>query len=251
MSTQLKQEPNHQPSESRIERHFQLNELGTNVKTELVAGFTTFLAMAYILFVNPNVLGAAGMNPGAVFVATGLVALVGSVTMGLFANYPIAIAPGMGLNAFFAYSVVIGMGIPWQTALSGVLVSGLFFIALTLSGIRETVVNAIPAPLKMAVAAGIGFFIAFIGLKNAGIVVANEATVVGLGALGTGTTLLSVFGLVVTALLMVRNIKGGIFIGMLLTAIVGMIFNLVPTPTAISDIVSMPPSMSSTKWPYS
>ncbi|MFY9856429.1 MAG: NCS2 family permease, partial [Exiguobacterium chiriqhucha] len=172
-----------------MERYFQLNELGTNIKTELIAGFTTFLAMAYILFVNPNVLGAAGMDMGAVFVATGLVALVGSVMMGLFANYPIAIAPGMGLNAFFAYSVVLGMGIPWQTALSGVLVSGMFFIDLTLSGIRETVVNAIPGPLKMAVAAGIGFFIAFIGLKNAGIVVANEATLVGLGSLGTGTTL--------------------------------------------------------------
>ena len=246
MSTQLKQEQQQPSTTSRIDRYFQLTALGTSVRTELIAGFTTFLAMAYILFVNPNILGAAGMDTGAVFVATGLVAVVGSLTMGLLANYPIAIAPGMGLNAFFAYSVVIGMGIPWQTALSGVLVSGLFFIVLTLSGIRETIVNAIPAPLKMAVAAGIGFFIAFIGLKNAGIVVASEATLVSLGSLGTGTTLLAVFGLVVSALLMARDVKGGIFIGMLLTAIVGMIFGLVPTPTAISDVVSMPPSMSST-----
>ncbi len=131
MSTQLKQEQQQPSTTSRIDRYFQLTALGTSVRTELIAGFTTFLAMAYILFVNPNILGAAGMDTGAVFVATGLVAVVGSLTMGLLANYPIAIAPGMGLNAFFAYSVVIGMGISWQTALSGVLVSGLFFIVLT------------------------------------------------------------------------------------------------------------------------
>lgn len=246
MSTQLKHD--HQPpkKENAIERFFEFQALGTNMRTEFIAGMTTFFAMAYILFVNPNTLAAAGMDAGAVFGATALVAIIGSLTMGLLANYPIALAPGMGLNAFFAYSVVIGMGIPWQTALSGVLVSGLVFMVLTASGVREMIINAIPEPLKMAVAAGIGLFIAFIGLKTGGIVVANEATLVSLGNLGKGTTLLAVFGLAVSAVLMTRGVKGGIFFGMVLTAIAGMIFGLIPVPTSLGEIISAPPSIAPT-----
>ncbi|MGL6102793.1 MAG: NCS2 family permease, partial [Exiguobacterium acetylicum] len=246
MSTQLKQPHQPKAKENAIARFFDFNGLGTNMRTEFIAGMTTFFAMAYILFVNPNTLAEAGMDAGAVFGATALVAIIGSVTMGLLANYPIALAPGMGLNAFFAYSVVIGMGIPWQTALSGVLVSGLVFMVLTASGIREMIINAIPEPLKMAVAAGIGLFIAFIGLKTGGLVVANEATLVSLGDLSKGTTLLAVFGLVVSAVLMTRGVKGAIFFGMILTAVAGMIFGLIPVPTSLGEVISAPPSIAPT-----
>ncbi|WP_019415754.1 NCS2 family permease [Paenisporosarcina sp. TG20] len=225
-----------------MKKYFQFEELGTNYRREIIGGLTTFLSMAYILIVNPLVLSldsvpdlpdSMRMDAGAVFVATALAAAVGSLFMGLIAKYPIALAPGMGLNAFFAYTVVLTYGIPWQTALTGVLFSGLIFIVLSLTGIRETIINAIPAELKYAVGAGIGLFIAFIGLTNAGIIVDNPATLVGLGNLSEGNTLLAVFGLVVTVILMVLGIKGGIFYGMILTAIVGMIFSLVEIPSAI------------------
>ncbi len=235
-----------------MKKYFQFEELGTNYRREIIGGLTTFLSMAYILIVNPLTLSlnsvpdlpdAMRMNPGAVFVATALAAAVGSLFMGLIAKYPIALAPGMGLNAFFAYTVVLTYGIPWQTALTGVLFSGLIFIVLSLSGIRETIINAIPAELKYAVGAGIGLFITFIGLRNAGIIVNNEATLVGLGDLSAGNTLLAIFGLVLTVIFMVRGVKGGIFYGMLLTAVAGMIFNLVDVP---SSIVSKVPSVAPT-----
>ncbi|MET0786076.1 MAG: NCS2 family permease [Paenisporosarcina sp.] len=225
-----------------MKKYFQFDELGTNYRREIIGGLTTFLSMAYILIVNPLTLSLASvpdlpdamrMDAGAVFVATALAAAVGSLFMGLIARYPIALAPGMGLNAFFAYTVVLTYGIPWQTALTGVLFSGLIFIVLSLSGIRETIINAIPAELKYAVGAGIGLFITFIGLRNAGIIVNNDATLVGLGDLSAGNTLLAIFGLVLTVIFMVRGIKGGIFYGLLLTAVAGMIFNLVDVPTAI------------------
>jgi adenine/guanine/hypoxanthine permease len=216
-----------------LENYFRLRENGTTVRTEVIAGLTTFLAMAYIIFVNPLILGDAGMDMDAVFAATCLAAAIGTMIMGLYARYPIAQAPGMGLNAFFAYTVVLSMGIPWQTALAGTFMSGLLFLILTLTGIRETVINAIPLPLKLAVGAGIGLFIAFIGLKNAGIVVANEATVVGLGDLGTSTTLLAIFGIIVTAALLMRGLKGAIFYGIVVTAIAGLVTGIIDMPGGI------------------
>ncbi|MRH44899.1 NCS2 family permease [Aquibacillus halophilus] len=228
-----------------MKKFFQFEELGTNFRTEFVAGLTTFLAMAYILFVNPATLAAegTGMDQGAVFTATALAAAVGSLIMGLVAKYPIALAPGMGLNAFFAYTVVLGMGIPWETALAGVLVSGLIFIVLTLSGVREKIINAIPSNLKLAVGAGIGLFIAFIGFQNSGIIVANPATMVSLGDLSVGTTLLAVFGVIVTVVFLTLDLKGGVFYGMIVTAIAGMIFGLIDPPSAVVGAV---PSLAPT-----
>ena len=166
-----------------LNKYFRLKERGTNVRTEIVAGFTTFLAMSYIIFVNPDILSQAGMDPGAVFVATCVAGAVGSIIMGAYANYPIAIAPGMGLNAFFTYGVVIGMGVPWETALMAVFMSGTIFVVLSLLPVREWIINAIPMELKLSIAAGIGFFLIIIGLTSVGIVVDNPATLVGLGDL--------------------------------------------------------------------
>lgn len=229
-----------------MKKYFRFEELGTNYRTEFMAGLTTFLAMAYILFVNPNVLGVTGMDEGAVFTATAIAAAVGTFIMGVLARYPVALAPGMGLNAFFAYTVVLGYGIPWQTALAGVLASGIIFILLTISGLREKIINMIPANLKLAVGAGIGFFIAFIGFQNAGIIIANEATLVGLGDLASPNVLLAIFGLVVSVILLSMNIRGGIFYGMIITSIVGMIFGLIASPKGIGDIISPAPSIAST-----
>ena len=204
-----------------MKKYFQFEELGTNYRREIIGGLTTFLAMAYILVVNPLMLSLDGvedipdemrMNYGAVFVATALAAAVGSLFMGIIARYPIALAPGMGLNAFFAFSVVLGMGIPWQTALTGVLCSGLIFIVLSLTGLRELIINAIPMQLKHAVGAGIGFFITFIGLKNAEIIVPDQATFVTLGNIvETPNALLAIFGLAITVIFMTKGIKGSVF----------------------------------------
>jgi adenine/guanine/hypoxanthine permease len=224
---------------------FMLEQLGTTVRKEFVAGVTTFLSMAYILMVNPFFLGSngAGMNDGAVFTATALAAAIGSIIMGVLAKYPIALAPGMGLNAFFAFSVVIGMQVPWQTALAGVLASGLIFIILTLTGIREKVINAIPASLKYAVAAGIGLFIAFIGLQGAGLITDNSAVLVGIGDLTNGNTLLAVFGVIVTIVLMSYGLKAGVFLGMVITAGAGMFVGLINIPEAvIGPVPSLAPT---------
>ena len=226
-----------------ISKYFNFQEKDTNLKTEAVAGITTFLTMAYALFLIPSVLGDAGMPEKSVFAATALAAAIGTFIMGIFAKFPMGLAPGVGLNAFFTYSVCIGMDIPWQTALSGVLASGIIFLIVSITGIREIVIKAIPTNLKFAVSAGIGLFIAFIGLKNAGIVVANESTFVGLGDLTNPTVLLSVFGLIVIAILMVRGSNIAIFIGMVATVIVGMIFGLINFP---DKIISMPPSIAPT-----
>jgi adenine/guanine/hypoxanthine permease len=226
-----------------LDRYFQLRANGTTVRTEVIAGLTTFLAMAYIVFVNPNILSAAGMDEGAVFVATCLAAAIGTLIMGLYARYPIAQAPGMGLNAFFAFTVVLGMGIPWETALAGTFMSGLLFLILTLTGVREAVIRAIPLQLKLAVGAGIGLFIAFIGLKAAGIVVADEATTVTLGDLGASTTLLAIFGIIITAALLMRGLKGAIFYGIVLTTLVGILTNVIDTP---GRIVGSVPSLAPT-----
>jgi len=238
-----------------VRKYFELDKLGTNYKTEFMAGLTTFLAMAYILFVNPEMLSLAGveglpegtgMDRGADFTATAIAAAVGSLMMGIVARYPIVLAPGMGLNAFFAYTVVLTYGIPWETALSGVLASGIIFLFITVIGLREKIINTIPQNLKLAVGAGIGFFIAFIGFKNAGIIVADDATLITLGSLSDPLVLLAVFGLIVAVILLSKGIKGGIFYSMIATSIVGMIFGLVPKITGINDVVGAVPSIAPT-----
>jgi adenine/guanine/hypoxanthine permease len=235
-----------------MQKYFQFKELGTSYRQEFIGGVTTFLAMAYILVVNPLTLTLASvedlpdalrMDYGAVFVATALAAAIGSIVMGLLGKYPLALAPGMGLNAFFAYTVVLGSGIPWEHALGAVFVSGVFFFILTMTGLREKLINAIPVELKHAVGAGIGLFITFVGLQSAQIIVNNDATLVGLGDLTAGPTLLAIFGIVVTVILMTKGIKGGVFYGMIITAVVGMLFNLIDTPDKIVDSV---PSLAPT-----
>ncbi|GBF12573.1 guanine/hypoxanthine permease PbuG [Tepidibacillus sp. HK-1] len=231
---------------SGIDRFFGLSERNTTVRTELLAGITTFLTMAYILIVNPFFLGQlGGMDMGAVFVATAVSAAIGSLLMGLLANYPIALAPGMGLNAYFTFTVVLGMKVPWQTALAAVFISGAIFFILTLTKIREAIINAIPSGLKHAVSAGIGLFIAFIGLKNAGIIAADpEGTFVKLSTeLGRPDILLTFFGIIVTLFFLVKKVKGGIFYGMILTAIAGWLFGIVQTPTGV---FAAPPSIEPT-----
>ncbi|GAK31619.1 putative MFS transporter, AGZA family, xanthine/uracil permease [Weissella oryzae SG25] len=199
--------------------------------------------MCYILFVNPTVLGAAGMDKGAVFVATGISSAVATIFMGLVAKYPMAIAPGLGVNAFFTYSVVIAMKVPWETAMAGVLIAAIIFLVLTLFKVREKIINLIPQDLKIAISAGIGLFIAFIGLANAGIIVKNPDTMVSLGQLTTPTVLLAVFGLIVTFILISRRVPAAIFIGMILTTIVGLFAGLIKLPTTV---VSAVPSLAPT-----
>ncbi len=235
-----------------MKKYFQFEELGTNFRTEIIAGVTTFLSMAYILFVNPSILSLSGveglpsgtgMDEGAVFVATALAAAIGSFLMGVLAKYPIALAPGMGINAFFAYTVVLTMGIPWETALAGTLTSGIIFVLLSASGIREAIINAIPKDLKLAVGAGIGLFIAFVGMQGSGLIVSNESTLVALGDLKDGNVLLTVFGLFMTVLLVMKKVHGAVFYGMVVTAVLGIVTGLIDMPTRIvSSIPSIEPT---------
>ncbi|GKT02479.1 guanine permease [Furfurilactobacillus sp. OKN36] len=227
----------------KLNHYFMIDELHTTVPRELLAGFTTFISMAYIMFVNPSVLGAAGVDKGAVFTATALASAIGCILMGVLARYPIATAPALGINAFFAYSVVIGMKVPWQTAMAGVFVASLIFMVITVFKLREMIINAIPVDLKYAISSGIGLFIAFIGLNGGGLITANKATVVGLGSLSTPTTWLTIFGLLLTAVLMVKRVPGGIFIGMVATAVLGLITGLIPMP---SHLVAAAPSLAPT-----
>ncbi|MFY9217486.1 MAG: NCS2 family permease [Tepidanaerobacteraceae bacterium] len=226
---------------SGLEGFFALSENGTNVKTEILAGLTTFVTMAYILFVNPLILADAGMDRGAVFMATTLAAAISTLFMGLYANYPFALAPGMGLNAFFAYVMVGSMGLSWQTALGAVFLSGIIAVIVTLTGLRELLIRAIPISMKHAVGAGIGLFIAFIGLVNSGIVVANEATLVDLGDFTQPGTLLATIGLIIMAVLVAKGIKGGILISIVITSIVGIPMGITQIP---SSIISTPPSLA-------
>ena len=228
---------------STIAHYFKLDELNTSVRTEFIAGLTTFASMAYILFVNPTVLGAAGMDKGAVFTATAIASAVATIFMGVVALYPIAIAPGLGVNAFFAYSVVIGMDVKWETAMAGVFVAALIFLVLTFFKIREKIINIIPKNLKLAIASGIGLFIAFIGLHDAGLIVANKDTMVSLGHLSSPTSLLSIFGIIVTFILMSRKTPAAIFIGMILTSLAGILTGLIKLPSAI---ISPAPSLAPT-----
>jgi len=211
----------------QAERYFEFATLNTNWRTEILAGCTTFVTMAYIIFVNSSILSETGMPLPAVVAATCLCAAFGSILMGTLARYPIALAPGMGLNAYFTYSVVKGLHVPWQTALGAVFLSGVAFLLLTALGVRRTIVAAIPTELYSAVAAGIGLFIAFIGLRNAGIVVPNAATVVTLGNLRTPDTALALFGLLLISALMAWDVRAAILIGILITTLAGALFGLV------------------------
>lgn len=226
-----------------LEQFFKLKENRTDVKTEVMAGITTFMTMAYILAVNPNILSAAGMDANAVLIATALASFVGTALMALLANYPFALAPGMGLNAYFAFTVVLGMGYSWQIALLAVFVEGLIFIVLSLTNVREAIFNAIPMTLKSAVSVGIGLFIAFIGLQNAKIIINDDSTLLTyqkfageeFSTVGI-TALLALIGILITAVLLIKNVKGGILFGILITWVLGMICELaglyVPNPDA-------------------
>jgi len=208
---------------SRLEHYFHFAEHDTTWRTETLAGLTTFITMAYIIFVNPAILSETGMPLAAVTIATCLCAALGSILMGALANYPLALAPGMGLNAYFTYTVVKGMGVPWQTALGAVFISGIIFLALTFGGIRQRLVGAIPYQLHASVAGGIGLFIAFIGLKNAGIIVASPATTVTLGNMHAPGTLLAVFGILLIAVLQAFRVKASMLIGVLGTTLLGIL----------------------------
>jgi AGZA family xanthine/uracil permease-like MFS transporter len=222
-----------------LERLFDLRGHGTTLRTEVVAGLTTFLTMAYIVVVNPVILGAAGMPVAAVAVATCLASGFGCILMGLLSNYPLALAPGMGLNAYFTYTVVKGMGLPWQTALGCVFLSGVAFLVLTVAGVRQLIVSAVPRSLFAAVAGGVGLFIAFIGLADAGIIVAKPGTMVGLGSLTTPTAAIAMLGLLLIAAFQSRGVKGAVLFGILLTAAVAWVFGLAhfaPGAYSLSDL---------------
>ena len=225
-----------------LEKLFKLNEKKTNVKTELLAGLTTFLAMAYILAVNPSILGDAGMDTQAVFLATALSAAIASVVMGVLANYPVALAPGMGVNALFTYTVVLTMGYSWQAGLAAVFVSGIIFLVISVTGLRQYIINSIPKQLKQAIGAGIGFFIAFIGLKNAAIVVGDASTFVTLGNMTDPSVLLAVFGILLTIFLVVKNVPCGVFVGMVITAVVGLVFGFM----GVEGMPTLPETMFNT-----
>lgn len=212
---------------------FQLQKNRTSIQKEIVAGITTFLSMVYIIFVNPEILAAAGMDTQAVFVATILSSVIATLFMGLWANYPVALASGMGINAFFAFSVVGAIGYSWQTGLAAIFVSGLIFFIVSLTGLRAMIINAIPASLKHAVAAGIGFFITFIGLKNANIIVADPATFVALGDLSDKAVLVSVAGFLLTAIFFVLRVPAAIFLGMLGSALLSLTLGVSSLPAAI------------------
>ena len=218
---------------------FGFNPNETTVRTEVMAGLTTFLTMAYILAVNPNILSETGMDKGALFTTTVIMAGISTIFMGLYAKLPFAIAPGMGLNAFFAYTVCMVMGYSWQFALTAVFLEGLLFILLTVTNLREKIVDVLPDTLKKAIGAGIGLYIAFIGLKSANIIVDNPATLVSLGDINTGSALLGVIGIAVTSILLVKNVKGALLFGILVTTLLGIPLGV----TKFDGVVSIPPSV--------
>ncbi len=225
-----------------IERYFGINGENTTIKTEILAGVTTFLTMAYIIFVNPNVLADAGMDKGAVFVATCLAAAVGCFIMGIYAKLPVALAPGMGLNAFFTYGVVLGMGYTWQAAMGAVFLSGCIFVLLSLFKIREVIIDAIPNSLKQGVVAGIGAFLAFIALQTSGVIVNNDATLVGLGDMTTFSPAMAALGFIVIVGLSYKKVPGAVTIGILLVALI----SLLTGNTEFGGIISAPPSIGPT-----
>lgn len=218
---------------------FGFNPKETKIRTEIMAGVTTFLTMAYILAVNPNILGDTGMDKGALFTTTALMAGLATIFMGVYAKLPLALAPGMGLNAFFAYSVCLVMGHSWQFALTAVFLEGILFILLTITNLREKIVEVLPDTLKKAISAGIGLYIAFIGLKSADIIVDNPATLVSLGKISEGSALLGIIGIVVTSILLVKNIKGALLIGIIATTLIGIPLGV----TQFNGVLSAPPSI--------
>ncbi|WP_026987521.1 NCS2 family permease [Fodinicurvata fenggangensis] len=225
-----------------LQSYFKLAEHGTTVRTEVLAGFTTFLTMAYITFVNPAILSETGMDFGAVFVATCVAAAIGTLVMGLYANYPIALAPGMGLNAYFTYGVVLGMGYEWQVALGAVFLSGVLFLILSLLPVREWIINAIPRSLKMAISAGIGLFLAIIAMKESGIVVDSEATLITLGDLTAWPAILALFGFFVMVALDVHRIPGSVIIGILLVTAIGVSLGI----SEFKGFIDLPPNPAPT-----
>ncbi len=227
-----------------FEKFFKLSKHGTDVKTELLAGLTTFLTMAYILAVNPGILSIAGVPIESAFFATALAAALSTLMMGLFANYPVALAPGMGLNAFFTFTVVLRFGMSWEAALAAVFISGILFLLVTVTGIRKLVIEAIPRQLKLAIGAGIGFFIAFIGFQNSGIVVAYEPTIVGFGDFTEPAILLAIFGILVTVGLLAFKVRAGIFVGMVLTALVGVVAGVL----GVAGMPQLPTAVVSTQF---
>ncbi len=230
-----------------LECIFKIKQKKTSVRTEIIAGMTTFIALAYIIFVNPNILAETGIPKEAAIAATIWIAALSTLVMGIFANYPVALAPGMGLNAFFTYYVVGVLHLSWQVALGAVFFSGICFLILTIGGIRQAIINSVPANLKISIGVGIGLFIAFIGLKGTGLIVSDKATYITLGHVTDPTTLLALFGLLFTGALMARNARGAILVGIIVTTLLSMILGLSPAPHSISDIMSFSlPSMSAT-----
>ncbi|NLY44784.1 MAG: NCS2 family permease [Tissierella sp.] len=227
-----------------MENFFKLKEHNTDVKTEVLAGITTFMTMAYILAVNPLILSDAGMDPGGVFTATALAAVIATLMMALYAKHPFGLAPGMGLNAFFAYTIVLGpMGKSWQFALTAVLIEGIIFILLSAVNVREKIFESIPVSLKNAVSVGIGLFIAFIGLDGAGIIQAGDGTLLGLGDLTSGSAVVAVIGIILIGFLYAKNVKGALLIGILVSTLIGIPLGVTILPEGFS-IISMPPSVS-------
>ncbi|PKP49287.1 MAG: guanine permease [Bacteroidetes bacterium HGW-Bacteroidetes-11] len=225
-----------------FEKFFKLAENKTTIRTEVLAGLTTFMTMAYILAVNPSILSATGMDRNALFTATALAALIGTLVMALYAKLPFALAPGMGLNAFFAFTVVLGMGHSWQFALTAVFIEGIIFILLTAFNIRELIINSIPMNMKHAVSAGIGLFIAFIGLQNAGVIVNNDAVLVGLGSIKTPTVIVALLGVIITGVLLARKVKGALLIGIFAATLIGIPFGVTVFPDG--SLISLPPSIA-------
>ena len=223
-----------------LESFFKLKENKTTIRKEVIGGLTTFITMAYIIFVNPNILGAAGMDKGALITVTCLASFIGTILAGLWVNVPFAMAPGMGLNAFFTYTLVIGKGASWQQALGVVFFSGVIFFLLTLVGAREKIIDAIPVSLRLAVSTGIGLFITFIGLQGMGLIVDNPATLVGIGPM-TKPVILGLVGLIIITVLEIKKVRGSLLIGIALTTLLGVIFKVVALPTAI---MAMPPSIA-------
>jgi len=223
-----------------LEKTFKLKEHGTNVKTEILAGITTFMTMAYILVANPGILSDAGMDFGAVFTATAVSAIIATLVMAFYANYPFALAPGMGLNAFFAYTVVLGMGYSFQFALTAVFIEGIIFLILTAFNVRDKIVDSIPINLKHAISVGIGLFIAFIGLQNAGVVIPYEATAVTLGDMTSAPVLITIAGIIITGVLLIKNIKGALLLGILVATVISIPFGVANLP---EGIISTPPSL--------
>lgn len=222
-----------------------LKENNTDVRTEVLAGVTTFMTMAYILAVNPLILSDAGMDAGGVFTATALSAAIATLVMALYAKYPFGLAPGMGLNAFFAYTVVLGdMQKSWQFALTAILIEGILFIILSFFSVREGIFNSIPLNLKNAVSVGIGLFIAFLGLDGAGIIQAGEGTLLGLGDLTSGAPIVAIIGILVTGFLFAKNVKGALLIGILVSTLVGIPLGVTQLPAGVNNIMSLPPSVS-------